>query len=257
LHVVDVVRRPGQEVAALAGVEVLEREPVELRLDLLAQPVDDLHDDLVEDEALQPVEHGGHEVHGEDEEQVARERLEVDAVPAPAVEDDVHGLAQHRRRPHGQDRGDRAEEEHQDDAQLVVLQGCEEAAQRGPERLRLARRGTLAPLTGAHAVLQLGDVILGDDDLVRGAARGAGGLRAVGRSGDDGEQILGLLLPAHASSSSRIWEATISRYVCDVSSSSSWVPRSTIRPSSRTRIWSASVMEETRWATMIVVAPRV
>ena len=38
-------------------------------------------------------------------------------------------------------------------------------------------------------------------------------------------------------------------------SSSSWVPRSTIRPPSRTTIWSASRTVESRWAMTIVVRP--
>ena len=33
------------------------------------------------------------------------------------------------------------------------------------------------------------------------------------------------------------------------------MPRATIRPASRTRIWSACLMVATRWATMIMVAP--
>ena len=37
-------------------------------------------------------------------------------------------------------------------------------------------------------------------------------------------------------------------------SSSRWVPRPTCVPSSSTRIWSASMMVETRWATMSTVA---
>ena len=48
LHVIHVVGSAREEVAALVGVEVVQRQAVDLGLDLLAQIVDDAHDQLVE-----------------------------------------------------------------------------------------------------------------------------------------------------------------------------------------------------------------
>src|SRR5699024_8450170 len=62
---------------------------------------------------------------------------------------------------------------------------------------------------------------------------------------------------AHAASSSLSWDRTISRYVSQSPISCPCVPRPTIRPSSRTTIWSESLIVETRWATTTVVAPAV
>src|SRR4029079_3707965 len=61
----------------------------------------------------------------------------------------------------------------------------------------------------------------------------------------------------HAASSAESWDAPISWYVVDVASSCWCVPRSTMTPSSSTRITSASRIVETRWATIRTVASRV
>src|SRR5699024_6089787 len=214
--------------------EVAQRQAVDLRLDLLAQHVDDAHHHVVQQPALQPVEQRRDHVHAQHDQQQAAEGVESDALAAEeAVEDDVHRVAQDERRPHRQRGGDQPEGQHDGEAELVAAEGAGQAQRRGPEGLRLPRRA-LAPFA-AHRVLHLEDLVLGELGLAVGA----------------------LLLRVHAGSPTVIWESTISRKVCELSSSSSWVPRPTIRPSSRTRSWSAEVMEEMRWATMIVVAPRV
>ncbi len=58
---------------------------------------------------------------------------------------------------------------------------------------------------------------------------------------------------AHAASSVVICDSTISTYVGHVSNSSRCVPNPTVRPSSSTRIRSAVLIVDTRWATTITV----
>ena len=79
LDVVDVVRHPGEDVAALAGVEVVQRQPVQLLLGVVAELADDLHDDPVQHVALQPQEDVGHKVHQQHDGNEDGQLLEVDA----------------------------------------------------------------------------------------------------------------------------------------------------------------------------------
>ena len=80
LDVVDVVGHSRHHVAALPGVEVAQRQPVDLALDVLTQSVDDAHDQGVEDVPLRPHEHRGHEVHEQDGDDDLTERGEVDSL---------------------------------------------------------------------------------------------------------------------------------------------------------------------------------
>ena len=186
LDVVDVVGGAGEQVAALAGVEVGQRQPVDLRLDLLAQPVDDAHHHVVQQPALQPVEQGRDHVHAHHDRQQPAQVDEVDAGAGHhPVEDDVDRVTQDHRRPHGQAGGDDPEGEHDRQTGLVVAEGAEQAAQAGPEGLGLAGGG-FSPFA-AHGVLHL-------EDLVLGELRGRGSP-----------------LFAHTGSSTVIWESTISR----------------------------------------------
>src|SRR5690606_17719784 len=112
----------------------------------------------------------------------------------------------------------------------------EQALGGGPEVLRA--------LPGAEPA---GGVLLGGD--LSGVPR-----LVAGRLGG---VLGGLVGPHHATSSSTPWLRTISWYVSELSSSSVWVPWPTIRPLSSTRIRSAEVMVETRWATTTMSASRV
>ena len=60
--VVDVVRDPAQQVAARMAVEVAQRQPAELRVDVAAQSVDRPLGDAGHDVALQPAEDRAHDV---------------------------------------------------------------------------------------------------------------------------------------------------------------------------------------------------
>ena len=92
--VVDVVGDPAQQLAARRPVEVAERQPVDLVLDVLAHPVDGVLDDAVEHAALQPAEQRGGGVHREHQQQHVADGAEVDA---PAGHHVVH-RGEHRRR---------------------------------------------------------------------------------------------------------------------------------------------------------------
>jgi hypothetical protein len=80
-HVVHVVRDPAEQFAALHLVEVRQRQPVDLRLDLFAQPVDGALHDRVEHAALQPREDGCRHVEHQHETEHHGEGVEVDALP--------------------------------------------------------------------------------------------------------------------------------------------------------------------------------
>ena len=71
--VVDVVRDPAQQVAARVAVEVAERQPAELLVDVLAQPVDGPLGDAGHDVALHPAEDRAHDVEPEQERDHAAE----------------------------------------------------------------------------------------------------------------------------------------------------------------------------------------
>ena len=86
-HVVDVVGDPAEQLTARLAVEVRQRQPVELVLDVAAQPVDGAVDRDGEHPALDPLQQRGHEVEAEHEEQDLAQRREVDAL---AGHDVVH-----------------------------------------------------------------------------------------------------------------------------------------------------------------------
>ncbi len=176
LDVVDVVRDPGEDVAALAGVEVVQREPVELLLGVVAELADHPHDQDVQDVALQPQEDVGDEVHHQHHADQERELLEVDAdagdevhlgehvrevvlalgaqaldelllaaagrqlLADDAAEDHVHRLAEDPGRNDVEDDGDRHHGEHGDDAGPLGLQQAHQPLRGGPEVLGLLGR---------------------------------------------------------------------------------------------------------------------
>ena len=73
--VVDVVGDPAEQLAARRAVEVAQRQPVDLVLDVLAHPADGVLHDAVEDVALQPGQQRRGDVDREHEQQhVARRR---------------------------------------------------------------------------------------------------------------------------------------------------------------------------------------
>ncbi len=175
LDVVDVVRHAGQDVAALAGVEVVQRQPVELLFGVVAELADHLHDDPVQDVALQPQEDVGHEVHQQHDGDQDGQLLEVDAgagnqfhpgdhvrevvlalrpqaldelvladsggelLAHDAAEDDVHGLAEHLRGDDVEDHGHDDHGHHDVDAHGLRLQQPHEPLGGGPEVLGLLR----------------------------------------------------------------------------------------------------------------------
>ena len=65
--VVDVVGHPAEQVAARVGVEVLQRQPAELEVDVLAQPVHRALGDAGHQVVLPPREHRTEEVHDDDQ----------------------------------------------------------------------------------------------------------------------------------------------------------------------------------------------
>ena len=106
--VVDVVGDPAEQLAARLAVEVAQRQPVQLVLDLGAQPVDGALHDAVEQVALQPAKHATPRRRApSDQQQHVAERGEVDALararrPSPASMSARLSLpwrAQRRRRP--------------------------------------------------------------------------------------------------------------------------------------------------------------
>ena len=215
LDVVHVVGGAGEQVAALPAVEVTQRQPVDLGLDLLAQAEDDAHDDVIEHAALQPHEGLRHQVHAQDDEDQPAQLGEVDplarrerhagehlcglvlalgaqpvddllaAQPAGhlrgdhAAEDHVHRPAQDVRGPHVEHDGDQHHQRDHHQAQLLRAEQAHEPLRGRPERLGLAGRPA-APVVGGALLLDLEDL------LVR--------------------QVL-----AHATSSAVSWESTISR----------------------------------------------
>ncbi|CAM3908549.1 hypothetical protein MIFL109517_10150 [Micrococcus flavus] len=215
LDVVHVIGGAGEQVAALAGVEVAQRQPVDLRLDVLAQPEHDPHHQVVQHAPLQPHERLRHHIHGQDDQDQPPQLAEVDPLPRrerhagqhvrglaltlgsqaldhllaahprghlpgdEAAEDHVHRPSQDVRGPHVEHDGD---QHHQRDHHQARALGPEQAQQppgRGPERLGLPARSA-APLVRDAGLLELGEL----------------GVR----------QLL-----AHAGSSSRTWESTICR----------------------------------------------
>ena len=73
LDVVDVVGDPAEQLAARLAVEVGQRQPVQLRLDVGPELVDGAGDDPGEDPAGPPLEQRADEVERHDEEQHLRQ----------------------------------------------------------------------------------------------------------------------------------------------------------------------------------------
>ncbi|CAH0285789.1 hypothetical protein SRABI26_04075 [Arthrobacter sp. Bi26] len=243
LDVVDVVGHAGEDVAALAGVEVVQRELVQFLLGVIAQGADHAHDKHVEDIPLEPQEDVGDEVHHQHHADEERELLEIDARARHYVhlgqhvgevvlalgaqsfdelllggtgrellayysgEDHVHRLAQDPRGNDVEDDGDRHHGEHSDDAGALGLQQPHEPLSRGPEVLGfLGRHGTEHAAVGfAGRVLLLDEVVVRH---IKGGCCGRGGVGCgrvgCGRSGGD------FLVGAHATASALSWDSTIS-----------------------------------------------
>ena len=275
--VVDVVGDAGEHLAALLAVEVAQRQPVELVLDLAAQHEHGALDDAVEQVALDVPEDGRGQVDQDDGEQHEAEGVEVDPGAGDDVlrlddvgdgavalgarrgcgllggepgrqlaadhagEDQVGGVAEDLGADDVERHADHAERDDDGDAEPVRHEQPGEPFGRRPEVRRLLGghagadpgRAVAAPGVGhaAGGLAGLG-VLLG---LAAGGARGRGG-------------------GGHAAASADSCDSTISTNVGQVCSNSSWVPLPTITPSSRTRIWSASAIVDTRWATMTTVA---
>ena len=203
LDVVDVVRRPRQDVAALPGVEVAQRQAVELALDLRAEGVDDVHRHPVEQQPLHPHEDGRGEVHGEHDGDDGAERAEVHALPRDGAgrpghrrhvltggvvppgdpgDDDVHRVADETR---GEDvEGDVADDEHDDERERQARGGEQagEAQRRRPERPGGAR-GRAAGGVGADEALELRDLVVADRGVQVGAVGTVGASGTVGAPG--------------------------------------------------------------------------
>ena len=154
-----------------------------------------------------------------------------------AGEDQVGGVAEDLGADDVERHADHAERDDDGDAEPVRPEQPGEPFGRRPEVRRLLGghagahpgRAVAAPGVGhaAGGLAGLG-VLLG---LAAGGARGRGG-------------------GGHAAASADSCDSTISTNVGQVCSNSSWVPLPTITPSSRTRIWSASAIVDTRWAPM-------
>src|SRR5699024_8851455 len=169
LDVVDVVGHPRHDVTALPGVEVAQRQSVDLAFDVLTETVDHTHDEGVEDVALRPHEHRGHEVHEQDYDDDLPEQCEVDALPGHHLGggehigevvaslgagtgddvidirsgrqlgaddsgvDDVHGLAEDLGGDDGEDDGTDDEGDDVDQSPLLGGHESEQASDRRPE----------------------------------------------------------------------------------------------------------------------------
>ena len=223
--VVDVVGDPAQQLASGLVVEVGQRQPVQLVLDVTAQPEDRPVDDPGEQVGLHPAEDRRHEVDPEDEEQDVPDGGEVDAEAGPDV---VHRGEHvgHLALPGGPQAldglglghpgGDALAEEPGEDevgrpgedlrADRVEHDACHGEHEHGDEPGALGAEGAQQPLRRGAEVLRL----LGRHahPHVRGAAHGA---RTGAAPGLGGLLLLGLDALAHAASSVACWDSTISR----------------------------------------------
>ena len=258
-HVVDVIGDPAQQLTAGLAVEVTERKSVELVLDLGPHPEDGLLDHVVEQVPLEVAEQGRADIDGEGDKEHRPQRPKVDALAGDHVhrrqqvggltlaggpcrvdrlglghpgwepfadgtgEDDVGRPAQYlgpyRRQTDAEHRGD----QHCGDLGTLGAKPAEQPLRRRPEIHRL----------------------LPDHPATEGPTTGTGaGYNPFG----------GLHRPiAHEATSALSCDSTISMYVGHVAKRDSWVPRPTTAPSSRTRIWSALAIVDTRWATITTV----
>ena len=232
--VVDVVGQAAEQLTALDGVEVAQRQAVDLVLHLGAQTVEDLDRDAVEEPALKPVEQARAHVQGQHHRQDLPQAGVVDAgagndvhggehggevVHASgsqhlnglglggagrqhrgdhALEDDIGGLAQHLGGGHRQHHRAHGGQGHDHQRDPVDAQQADHPLEGGPEGLGLARRRSVVPV--ARGCLRLGgqlEVILAELVGADGGARS--GACVATRAG------------AHAAASAPSWEVTISR----------------------------------------------
>ena len=228
--VVDVVGDAAEQFAALDAVEVGQRQVVDLGLDVCAQPEHRPDRDAVEDEALEPGQHGrtdvdrqgeqqdpaqsavidaraGQEIHGADHVRhlaVARGDQALDrlllgrarrqAGADGALEDDVGGTAQDFGGDHGQDDGDDGSEPRHHELDPEGSQQSEHAGEGGPEGIGLARRRTGTPvIRGGLSAGRQREVLLAEP-IDGGRSGGGGGISST-----------------HAAASLPSWEVTISR----------------------------------------------
>ena len=90
LDIVGVVGRAREQVTARLRIEVIERQAVELGLDISAQVEDHLHHQGVEQKALPPLEERGHHVHRDDNEDDGAELGEINAEAGVQVHSGGH-----------------------------------------------------------------------------------------------------------------------------------------------------------------------
>jgi len=143
--VVDVVGDAAQQVAARLAVDVAEGEAVQLVLDLGAQTQHRSLHDPGQQERLQPLEGGRHDVDAERCEQHVAHVVEVDAAGAAelghdALEQDVGGVAQHLGADDRQRHADDGEQEHGGHAGAFGGEAAHQAAGGAREVLRLLGR---------------------------------------------------------------------------------------------------------------------
>ena len=135
--VVDVVGDPAQQVASRLAVDVHERQPVELVLDVAAEPVHRPLHHSGEHAVLEQRQHPGHGVDREHLEEDEAECAEIDrAVADQAVDDDVGGVAEDPGPDHRERDAGHREHEHGDDAGPFRSQPGEQAPDRLAEVLR-------------------------------------------------------------------------------------------------------------------------
>ena len=84
--VVHVVGDPAEQLTAWLAVEVAQRQPVELVLDLGAHPQHRVLDDVVEEVALEEPEQGRADVEGEHDQQHGAQCGEVDALARDEID---------------------------------------------------------------------------------------------------------------------------------------------------------------------------
>jgi len=145
--VVDVVRDPAEQLTVRVDIEVRQRQPAQLGLDLGTQRAHHALDDAVQDPAGDPGRHRrGHVDPQDDHEQVAELR-EVDAGarlarPPRAVHDQVEDRAEHHRRSDREPGAHDREHEHHAEPAALRPQQADDAARRALEVLGLLRWST-------------------------------------------------------------------------------------------------------------------
>jgi len=196
LDVVDVVGGAAHDIAALPGVEVGQREAVDLRFDAFAQVEHGAHGQPIEDRALGPHEQRREQVEGEHHDDEVAEAVEVDAAAGgqlhrfghvgeavlacgaqaldglflggalrqlagdDAGEDHVHRVPHHARRPHGEDDGRGVHEEDECQRDLVRRKQPEQAFRGRPEVLGLAG-GLVGVVVAGHGFFVGGELVVG------------------------------------------------------------------------------------------------